>query len=787
MRLSRKIYFFFLSFSPFLVTAQQTTKGTDFWVGYMTHSNGITSDNPPRMSLYITAEENTKGEVNIGNILFNTFTVSAGQITTVDIPQSAYINAESIILKKGINVKSEKTVSVFSHIYAQNRSGATLALPTEALGKKYFAMSYDQSPAGTIQGVDASGVFRSYSFLSTIMIVAPYDNTTVSIKNKSGVPFQISLNKGDVYEIQSTNDLTGTVIESIPGTQGACYPVAVFSGSSGVQIIPDCLIDGSIKSIDNIFQQLAPVSAWGKEFVAVPFASREANVVYRVLASTDNTTVYINGSTETISKAGSFIEFRNTSANYIKADNPVCLAQFQQSMDCETIPIAGDPEMIIIPPIEQSINNVSLLSTVQFRINTHFINVIIRTAETSSFRIDNELPKESFKPVAFNPEYSYIQENVLSGSHVLTSGKGFVAVAYGMGLFESYAYSAGNSVKNLQLPPVPIGLEFCEGQPSNLNITLPFQASQIVWSLDDGASITQDNPSGTTQDTSFVYNYPGNPVQLDEADHVLHLIIKSPSLCDPVMEADYIFDTRNGSPAIQARNVDSVCFAAPVNLAAYVSPKGGIFLGSGVRDSLFYPEEGVLGINKIRYQFTTASGCIAYKDFDVNVLNYLAVNAGTDKELDLGESVTLDATYTGDNATFSWQPTAGLSNPNILNPQANPTDNTTYILTISKPAGCSASDTVSIVVLSDLKAPNAFSPNGDGVNDLWLIKGLTNYPKAEIKIYNRLGQQVYYSDSGIPWDGTTKGKSLPSGIYYYIINPRSTKTGAINGYVTILR
>ena len=90
-------------------------------------------------------------------------------------------------------------------------------------------------------------------------------------------------------------------------------------------------------------------------------------------------------------------------------------------------------------------------------------------------------------------------------------------------------------------------------------------------------------------------------------------------------------------------------------------------------------------------------------------------------------------------------------------------------------------------VLSPLSIPNTFTPNGDGINDTWVIKDLEYYPKSTINIFNRWGQKLFTSIGyPIPWDGNYQGKALSSGTYYYIIDPKNGQA-LLTGWVAIIR
>jgi len=164
-------------------------------------------------------------------------------------------------------------------------------------------------------------------------------------------------------------------------------------------------------------------------------------------------------------------------------------------------------------------------------------------------------------------------------------------------------------------------------------------------------------------------------------------------------------------------------------------------------------------------------------------------NAGLNVTIDEGQTVELNGKVEGKDLSYFWTPAYYLDDPNSLNPVAGPTEDIDYILTVMSGDGCNrvAQDTVSVRVLKKLVVPNAFTPNGDLVNDNWRIAALNTYPEANITVFNRYGNAVYKSVGyDQEWDGTFNGQALPVGVYYYIID---LKTGrpALKGSISIIR
>jgi gliding motility-associated-like protein len=128
------------------------------------------------------------------------------------------------------------------------------------------------------------------------------------------------------------------------------------------------------------------------------------------------------------------------------------------------------------------------------------------------------------------------------------------------------------------------------------------------------------------------------------------------------------------------------------------------------------------------------------------------------------------------------------SNGNITSENTNLMAGT-YYYTISDANNCSITDSVVVEAEKyDVVIYNTFTPNGDGVNDVWNIKNIEHFPDAEVKIFGQWGNEVFVSEKGYPkaWDGTNNGKELPAGTYYYIIK-LDDDTPDKSGYVTIVK
>jgi gliding motility-associated-like protein len=146
---------------------------------------------------------------------------------------------------------------------------------------------------------------------------------------------------------------------------------------------------------------------------------------------------------------------------------------------------------------------------------------------------------------------------------------------------------------------------------------------------------------------------------------------------------------------------------------------------------------------------------------------------GDDTSVLIGQSLPLDAVDVGNSGVVSWQwtPATGLNNPSIPDPVATITSDVTYFATATTTDGCAGTDSISVKVylVSDIVAPNAFTPNGDGRNDRFKAVALGIRDFQYLAVYNRWGQRVFYStDAAQGWDGILAGQVQATGVYVWM-------------------
>lgn len=174
----------------------------------------------------------------------------------------------------------------------------------------------------------------------------------------------------------------------------------------------------------------------------------------------------------------------------------------------------------------------------------------------------------------------------------------------------------------------------------------------------------------------------------------------------------------------------------------------------------------------------------------ITTLTPPVANAGPDVEIITGMTATIGGTPTGPSgSTYAWGPSTGLGDPTQGNPVASPSATTTYTVVVTDANGCTDSDTMTVIVVPEIDFPNGFTPNGDGINDVWVIDNIYLFPNCQVEVYNRWGELLFVSIGyNTPWDGRYDGKDLPVGTYYYIIQLNDPMFPEVyTGPITIIR
>lgn len=581
--------------------ADSSNRGTRFWVGYGHHQffDPNYSYNQQGMVIYLSAEDSANVTVRInGTSYMKQYHIPANTVITTDeIPKTGLFDARLLtegLSEKGISIESDIPIVAYAHIYGNSSSGATMLLPVGTYGYEYYTLASEQR-------------YQSNCY-SWFYVVAEYDNTEVEIVpsqqtlagRPAGVPFRVTLNKGEVYQVmgalKSQNssegyDLSGSKVRSVQNSAGKCYPMAVFSGSSRTYLSCDGSTSGG--GGDNYIQQNFPSQAWGRNYLTAPTsidddATSLMTNIYRVLVKDTATRVTRNGQLLTGLINKRYYQFESDSADYIQADQPIMVAQFMSSNNgCPNTSGNGDPEMIYISPIEQGINKVGLYRNTAEGIDENYLTLIIPTAGMASLTIDGTNAFDHVYPHHHMPGYTVVVKrwDAEQAQCIVTSDSAFTAITYGLGSVESYGYNAGTLVKNLNALPSfnniyngsgQVNKYTCAKTPFRFSMLISVKPTSLKWefskvaNLTSNVDVTQQNPVPVdsvnvngrkyyefTVDSNYVFSQPGTyyvPIimthpDIESCENSLETILPVTVIPAPVVDFDVSYSGCVGDTA----------------------------------------------------------------------------------------------------------------------------------------------------------------------------------------------------------------------------------------------
>lgn len=446
MKHKKRLKIFLMCLSFFIsvgAQAQLSTLGREFYVGFM--ENNKTSAFADQALISITANEDASGSLTYGGNVVS-FNLTKGKVFTHAILSSDYdlLHRDSeVIESKSVKITSSGDIAVHAFNLRTNSSDGTVVLPISSLGKDYFVTAHHNPPANTTSDLE-----------STLLVVAVEDNTQVEIIPSAGTvkgigagnPISVTLNSGQTYQVKANGDLTGTRVRVINGTEGDCKNIAVFGGNK-MTYGGTCGLSG-----DHLFQQAFPIFTWGKSFTHIPLLGRTSGEILKVLASENDTEVFVNGQSKGIINEGKFlqVEFAKDEMAIIETSKPSAVSLIAKSMDCNesSSDLFGDPFLLTFNPNNQTIEQAIFNSLSGGGFINHYVNILLETASVSKTLLNNKAIDSEFKPVPGNAQFSYARIKVPSGPNSLSNPDGFIAYSYGAGLRSSYGFSAGANLES---------------------------------------------------------------------------------------------------------------------------------------------------------------------------------------------------------------------------------------------------------------------------------------------------------------------------------------------------
>lgn len=391
-------------------------------------------------NLFLTSDEDAYALITIQKGTNKFVRLRPGGTMRVELPGSLRMPGKTgLEAKKGINIYSNSSISVYGVSMIKDSSDGFLALPLSllSLGNEYMVVTYEP-------------VMNSFA-----MVTAKHDNTDVTfhlklsgsgevtvkgLKYKNGATFSVTLQSFDSFQLLA-DDLAG----SLTGTKiTSTKTVSVYSGN-------DCAnIPIAARSCDHLVEQIPPIATWGNTFLVKSTAYRGAGDVFYILASQDQTKVTIELKTpfQTIINASQFYAYDSSpgASVVIRTDKPALVVQFGKSHSVDKSKFA--PFMSIVPPNDQWSNDYTLVvpsgtQSVSSKF-TCFANLFSNSRQTKYIE-SKPAVSIAWQPIPFSL-YSSATVNLTSGQYRLyhkSPLKFFSAMFLCTADYQAYSFPAG--------------------------------------------------------------------------------------------------------------------------------------------------------------------------------------------------------------------------------------------------------------------------------------------------------------------------------------------------------
>ena len=831
---------------------ENSMEGRDFWLMFLHNAEGVNGvDSLPELSVVAAASYTTEIQVSIPQAGWaDTVVAQPGEVVRVTLPyELAHGLPYADVLGTGVHVTSDEPIALYASNFRFRMFDMTSVLPTEMLDTTYIMQTFDGTNSadydevGFVAVEDSTElciVFRAYT---SILYQYGDDEYPMALSLGAHDTLRTVLMSGETYQLRTTDyPMTFSGVKVFSNGK----PFGAFQGSGECNVVLGNA--GVFSTLDHLYEQTIPTKYWGRKFLVIPtFDYGVGSDLIEVTSAADNCEVRFNGdSVRRLAEGETFlIELRQLAASHggetegylIETSEQACVIQYMgvdtitDGNDFNQFHNIGDPSSVYIPPIEQGPPSMRFQTVNTTAIQQHYVNITARTEDTASVRFDGE--HLNFTPLECG--YSFAKVMAPEGVHnIMSNHSRVLAIVYGRGNRESYAYIAGMSTSNLRyrLFANDVDITFrqdtiklCEGDKINFRLRGKDDEDQITWlrngvevgdydsiylfqtigernyvieaALPDNCdtlrayiTVSQDTATIDTmicEGTGFeidstIYTTAGNYlVRTGEWGECsltnLQLEVKKM----PIVEIETAIDCRKEMQMVTVRVTSDTI--EPLWWSAV--PEDTLLYGHEREDTIWVKPAGIQG----EYEVTAGDMCKASKSVTIDRVvaakaelkvtperltpNDMSFTA-YDRSTDIGREWYVDGVQMDEyGRSLIYYTREG--------------DDSLLVTLVVRNEQCQ--DTAELWVHLDREAlwiPNVFTPKEE-TNNKFAVVG-RDVELVSIDIYNRRGVLVYHSDDPTKgWDGTHGGKLCPQEAYVWQLkyvakstrNSYKIKTGTV--------
>ena len=427
---------------------QQDNQGKEFFITF------IHNQSPPKLLVFVTTAETSPVNFTIETFQgLETNTSFPGMVTVIEYPSSYQLTSETD-RTKWIHLKAEgdRKIIVYAASEAKSTVDTCLCLPAEDIdtASTYIAVMEDSSLTAFAQvGIVAAAD-------NTVLSITPTQAITVGTTSVSaGATGQITLSRRETLLLRSSNDLTGTRVESNK-------QISFFSGHECTNI------PNNFGGCDMLLEQLPPVQNWGTRYATAPLLARTNYDKFRIVAGDlaahviiqciqANGTAGYSAEVDLNTYAFHTVDIPSTDFCWIEGTEKILVTQFSVGQAVDGVP--ADPFMAIVPPVDQYSNSYTFATApfVSPPAFSHYLNILIPQAFFQLDQIFLNGVALSGSTVVSIMRYNVTQVhavrvNVSEGVQTLSHTNPLAqlgVIVYGFRHASGYGYPGGMGVQNV--------------------------------------------------------------------------------------------------------------------------------------------------------------------------------------------------------------------------------------------------------------------------------------------------------------------------------------------------